>query len=69
MGVVGIEVDVDVDVEAGARVEGEVPFTATVTVSTLPAPLGPSIREVDSVRRSGVGGVVLLAFVAVVEAC
>ena len=28
------------------------PFTVTVTVSREPAPLGPSISEVDSVRRS-----------------
>lgn len=28
------------------------PFTFTVTVSREPAPLGPSIRDVDSVRRS-----------------
>ena len=30
------------------------PFTATVTVSIDPAPLGPSICVVDSVRRSDV---------------
>ena len=28
------------------------PFTVTVTVSRDPAPFGPSINEVDSVRRS-----------------
>jgi len=30
------------------------PFTVTVTVSIEPAPLGPSICVVDSVRRSEV---------------
>ena len=29
------------------------PLTETTTVSSEPAPFGPSIREVDSVRRSG----------------
>lgn len=28
------------------------PLTVTVTVSREPAPLGPSISDVDSVRRS-----------------
>ena len=32
------------------------PLTETVTVSREPAPLGPSIREVDSVRMSPVRG-------------
>ncbi len=33
---------------------GESPLTVTVTVSMEPAPLGPSICVVDSVRRSEV---------------
>ena len=32
------------------------PLMETVTVSRDPAPLGPSIRDVDSVRRSLVNG-------------
>lgn len=33
--------------------EEEMPFTVTETVSREPAPLGPSISEVDSVRDVG----------------
>lgn len=33
-------------------VEEEMPLTVTETVSMEPEPLGPSIKEVDSVRRS-----------------
>ncbi len=38
----------------GSEWEGwlDTPFTFTVTVSTEPAPLGPSIRLVLSVRKS-----------------
>lgn len=43
------------DVVAGeGEPRGESPFTVTVTVSMEPAPLGPSICVVDSVRRSEV---------------
>lgn len=39
-------------VTAAAGVREPRPLTATVTVSMLPAPFGPSICVVDSLRRS-----------------
>jgi len=44
--------EMPVVVDAAPR--GESPLTVTVTVSMEPAPLGPSICVVDSVRRSEV---------------
>jgi len=44
----------DVVAVDGAPPRGESPLMVTVTVSMEPAPLGPSICVVDSVRRSEV---------------